>query len=104
MGQGQASLLYQRLVQTGRAVQASVSHSCRELACMMIFIVIQNPASGETLAEMEVAIRETMDEFAERGVSEDDLQKFKAQYEAGQVFGLQSVSGKVSMVMFINPS
>jgi zinc protease len=96
MGQGQASLLYQRLVQTGRAVQASVSHSCRELACMMIFIVIQNPASGETLAEMEVAIRETMDEFAERGVSEDDLQKFKAQYEAGQVFGLQSVSGKVS--------
>ncbi len=96
MGQGQASLLYQRLVQTGRAVQASVSHPCRELACAMMFIVIQNPASGETLAEMEVAIRETMDEFANREVSEDDLQKFKAEYESGRVFGLQSVSGKVS--------
>jgi len=96
MGQGKASLLYQRLVQTGRAVQASVSHPCKELACSMMFIVVQNPASGETLAEMELAIRETLDEFANREVSEDDLQKFKAGYEAGRVFGLQSVSGKVS--------
>ncbi len=96
MGQGQASLLYQRLVQTGRAVQANVSHRCRELACEMMFIVIQNPSSGETLAEMETAIRETLDEFAARGVSEDDLQKFKAQYESGRIFGLQSVAGKVS--------
>ena len=96
MGQGQASLLYQRLVQTGRAVQANVSHSCRELACEMMFIVIQNPASGETLTEMEVAVRETLEEFAGREVSEDDLQKFKAGYESGRVFGLQSVAGKVS--------
>ena len=96
MGQGQASLLYQRLVQTGRAVSASISHPCSELACSMMFIVIQNPASGETLAEMEVAIRETLDEFANREVSEDDLQKFKAGFESGRVFGLQSVSGKVS--------
>ncbi len=96
MGQGQASLLYQRLVQTGRAVQANVRHSCRELACEMMFIVIQNPGSGETLAEMEVAVRETMDEFAAREVSADDLQKFKADYESGRVFGLQSVRGKVS--------
>ena len=43
----------------------------------MMFIVIQNPASGETLTEMEAAIRETLDEFAGREVSEDDLQKFK---------------------------
>jgi zinc protease len=96
MGQGQASLIYQRLVQTGRAVQAYVQHRCRELACEMYFIVIQNPDSGETLAEMETAIRETMAEFAGRDVSEDDLQKFKAQYESQRVFGLQSVGGKVS--------
>ena len=96
MGQGKASLLYQRLVQTGRAVQAFVRHSCRELACEMYFIVIQNPGSGETLAEMEVAIRETIAEFAGREVSEDDLQKFKAQFESQRVFGLQSVGGKVS--------
>ncbi|WP_237060279.1 M16 family metallopeptidase [Microbulbifer sediminum] len=96
LGQGQDSMLYQRLVQTGRAVQASVSHSCKELACEMWFIVIQNPASGESLAEMEQAVRETLTEFAERGVTEDDLVKFKAGYESGRVFGLQSVAGKVS--------
>jgi len=96
LGGGQDSMLYQRLVQTGRAVQASVQHSCRELACEMFFIVIQNPSSGETLAEMEAAVRETIAEFADREVSEDDLQKFKAQYESSRVFGLESVSGKVS--------
>jgi len=96
MGQGKASLLYQRLVQTGRAVSASVRHSCSELSCEMMFIVIQNPSSGETLTEMEIAIRETMDEFSNREISEDDLQKFKASYESGRVFGLQSVHGKVS--------
>ncbi len=96
LGQGQDSMLYQSLVQTGRAVQASVSHACKELACEMWFIVIQNPASGETLAQMEEAVRETLVEFAERGVTEDDLVKFKAGYEAGRVFGLQSVAGKVS--------
>ncbi|WP_295802048.1 pitrilysin family protein [uncultured Microbulbifer sp.] len=96
LGRGQDSMLYQRLVQTGRAVQASVTHSCKELACEMWFIVIQNPASGESLAEMEQAVRDTLSEFAERGVTEDDLVKFKAGYESSRVFGLQSVSGKVS--------
>jgi len=96
MGQGKASLLYQRLVQTGRAVSAHISHACRELACEMAFIVVQNPASGETLAEMEAAVRETLHEFAGREVSDDDLQKFTAAFESGQVFGMQSVAGKVS--------
>ncbi|WP_066964242.1 pitrilysin family protein [Microbulbifer sp. Q7] len=96
LGQGQDSMLYQRLVQTGRAVQASVNHSCKELACEMWFIVIQNPASGESLAEMEQAVRDTLLEFAKRGVKEDDLLKFKAGYESNRVFGLQSVAGKVS--------
>ena len=100
LGQGKSSLLYQRLVQTGRAVSAYVSHSCRELACEMAFVVIQNPASGETLAEMEAAVRNTLHEFAERGVNEDDLQKFIAGFESQQIFGMQSVAGKVSNLAF----
>ena len=100
LGQGRASLLYQRLVQTGRAVSAHVSHACRELACEMAFIVIQNPASGETLAEMEAAIRETLVEFAGRDVTDDDLQKFTAGFESGRIFGMQSVSGKVGALVF----
>ncbi len=100
LGQGRASLLYQRLVQTGRAVSAHVSHACRELACEMAFIVVQNPASGETLKEMETAIRETLLEFAGRDITDDDLQKFAAQFEAGRIFGMQSVAGKVGALAF----
>jgi zinc protease len=100
LGQGKASLLYQHLVQSGRAVSAYVSHACRELACEMAFVVVQNPSSGETLAEMEAAVRETLREFAERGISADDLQKFTAGYESAQIFGMQSVSGKVSNLAF----
>jgi zinc protease len=100
LGEGRASLLYQRLVQSGRAVSAYVSHACRELACEMAFIVVQNPASGETLADMEMAVRETIAEFAENGLSEDDLVKFKAQMESGQIFSMQSVSGKVGALAF----
>jgi len=100
LGGGQASLLYQRLVQSGRAVSAYASHACRELACEMALVVIQNPASGETLAEMEQAIRETLAEFARSGASEDDLQKFKAEIESGQIFGLQSVAGKVGALAY----
>jgi len=100
LGQGRASLLYQRLVQSGRAVSAFVSHACRELACEMAFIVVQNPSSGETLAEMEAAVRETLHEFGERGVTDDDLQKFTAGFESGQIFGMQSVAGKVRNLAF----
>jgi zinc protease len=100
LGQGKASLLYQRLVQSGRAVSAFASHACRELACEMSFVVVQNPASGESLAEMESAIRETLQEFAERPVSTDDLEKFKAQFESGRIFSMQSVAGKVDALAY----
>jgi zinc protease len=100
IGQGRTSLLYQRLVQTGRAVQVVARHGCREIACEMSFIIIQNPSSGESLAEMELAIRETLREFSEQGLNQDDLDKFKAQIEAGQVFGMQSVGGKVNALAY----
>jgi len=100
LGQGKTSLLYQRLVESGRAVSAYASHSCRELACEMAFVVVQNPASGESLMQMEQAIRETLTEFSERGVSQDDLEKFKAQIESGRIFSMQSVAGKVSALAY----
>ena len=39
-------------------------------------------------------------EFAARGVNDDDLQKFIAGFESGQIFGMQSVAGKVSNLAF----
>jgi zinc protease len=98
LGGGKTSLLYKNLVKNQLAVQASVSHPCAELACTFNMLALPHPASGKTLADMEKIIRESLLEFETRGVKDDDLIKAKAEMEAGFVFGLQSVAGKVSQL------
>jgi len=98
LGGGKTSLLYKNLVKNQLAVQASVSHPCAELACTFNLYALPHPASGKSLADMEKVIRESLAEFEQRGVEDDDLIKAKAQMEAGFVFGLQSVRGKVSQL------
>ena len=98
LGGGQTSLLYKNLVKSQFAVQASVSHPCAELACTFNMYALPHPASGKSLADIEKIIRDTLVEFEKRGVEEDDLIKAKAQMEASFIFGLQSVSGKVSQL------
>ena len=98
LGGGKTSLLYKNLVKNQLAVQASVSHPCAELACTFNLLALPHPASGKTLADMENIIRDTLVEFETRGVEDDDLIKAKSSMEASFVFGLQSVSGKVSQL------
>ena len=98
LGGGKTSLFYKNLVKTQFAVQASVSHPCAELGCTFNMFALPHPASGKTLADLETIMRETLLEFEKRGVEPDDLAKTKAQMEARFIFGLQSVSGKVSQL------
>ncbi|BDA59557.1 peptidase M16 [Shewanella xiamenensis] len=96
LGGGKTSLVYKNLVKDGYAVQASVSQPCQELACQMSIYALSNPQKGVTLAELEQRILASINEFELRGVTDDDLQKVKVQFEADTIFGLQSVKGKVS--------
>jgi len=98
LGGGKTSLLYKNLVKNQLAVQASVSHPCAELSCTFNLLALPHPASGKSLADIEKIIRDTLIEFEQRGVEDDDLIKVKAQMEASFVFGLQSVAGKVSQL------
>ena len=98
LGGGKTSLLYKNLVKNQLAVQASVSHPCAELACTFNLFALPHPSAGKSLADIEKIIRNTLVEFEQRGVEEDDLIKAKAQMETGFVFGLQSVAGKVSQL------
>jgi len=98
LGGGKTSLLYKNLVKNQLAVQASVGHPCAELACTFTLLALPHPASGKTLADIEKVIRDSLVEFEERGVQDDDLAKVKASMEAGFIFGLQSVAGKVSQL------
>jgi len=96
LGAGRTSLLYKNLVRDGLAVQADAGHGCQELSCQFVLLALPNPASGATLADLERVMRESLDEFEERGVEEDDLIRMKMQIVSGTIFGLESVRGKVS--------
>ncbi len=94
LGGGKNSIFYQKFVKSQKALNASVSHPCSELDGRMSMMVVAYP--GTNLAEMEKQMREAILEFEQRGVTDEDLQKFKVGYEAGELFSLASVSGKAS--------
>ncbi len=96
LGQGRNSVLYQQLVKKQLAVQASASSQLSELAGEFSFTILPYP--GKSLADMEKLFRASLDSFEARGVTEDDLAKYKGGMEASIINGLQSVGGKVSQL------
>ncbi|MGJ8564627.1 MAG: M16 family metallopeptidase [Alphaproteobacteria bacterium] len=98
LGSGKTSLLYKNLEKDGLAVQTSAGHGCRELSCEFTLLALPNPAKGTTLAEIESKLRGSLTEFETRGVEDDDLTRVKAGIVSGMIYGLESVSGKVSQL------
>ncbi len=98
MGQGQTSLLYKNLQKPGLTVQANASHGCREIGCTFSMFTLANPAKVQKLSDIEATIRDSLTEFEGRGVLDDDLTRVKADIVSGLIYGLESVSGKVSQL------
>ncbi len=98
MGQGQTSLLYKNLQKPGLTVQTSAGHGCREIGCTFTMFTLANPARVKNLGDLEATIRESLVEFEGRGVLNDDLTRVKASIVSGLIYGLESVSGKVSQL------
>ncbi|NVJ65261.1 MAG: insulinase family protein, partial [Gammaproteobacteria bacterium] len=98
LGQGRTSLFYKNLDKEGLTVQSGVSHPCSELACTFNLFALPNPAKGKSLADLEKIMRNTFKEFEARGVQDDDLERVKAGMKSQLIYGLQSVSGKVSQL------
>ncbi|RYZ21013.1 MAG: insulinase family protein, partial [Chitinophagaceae bacterium] len=94
LGQGKNSVLYQNVVKKQLGLNATAFHSNSELAGEFEFDLV--PAPGKSLAEMEKLVREAFAEFEKRGVTDEDIAKFKGATESQMINGLQSVSGKVS--------
>jgi zinc protease len=95
-GGARSSVLYQTLVKPGSALSASASSQLSELAGEFSITVV--PTAGKTLAEMEKLVNDAYTEFEKRGVTDDDIEKFKSGYENRSINGLASVSGKVSQL------
>ena len=98
LGQGETSLLYKNMVKNGLAVQASAGHGCLELSCTFTIFALPNPASGKTLADLKKIARDSLAEFEQRGVFEDDLARVKMSIVSGMVYNLESVAGKVTQL------
>ncbi|MFL7023020.1 M16 family metallopeptidase [Enterovibrio norvegicus] len=96
LGQGRNSLLYQDLVKSGKVLSASAYQDCAELSCNFQLYVLAN--RGQDLTQVRKDVLKVLDAFKARGIKEDDLDQVKGSAEAGAVFGLQSVHGKVAQL------
>ncbi|MCD6063841.1 MAG: insulinase family protein [Flavipsychrobacter sp.] len=90
------SIIYQQLVKTQQAVNAFAMHPTSELAGEFVFSI--TPFPGKKLSDMDQAVREALATFEKRGVTDEDIEKFRNAREAEMIMGLGSVSGKVSQL------
>lgn len=100
IGTGETSLLYKNMVKNQLAVRADASHFCTELACTLNILALPNPTAGKTLADLEQIARDSLLELETRGVTDDDLERVKMSIVSNMIYGLESVSGKVSQLAY----
>ncbi|HMG67667.1 MAG TPA: pitrilysin family protein [Chitinophagaceae bacterium] len=96
LGRGKNSVLYQQMVKKQLALQANASSQLSELSGEFFIQLV--PLPGKSLGMMDTLFRASLDSFEKRGVTDDDITKFKGSVEAQQINGLQSVAGKVSQL------
>ncbi|RYY55696.1 MAG: insulinase family protein [Chitinophagaceae bacterium] len=96
LGQGNNSILYQQLTKKQLAINASCFSGLQELSGSFTFQIV--PFPGKTLASMYYLLDNALDSFEARGVTDDDIAKFKGGYESQMINSLQSVAGKVSQL------
>ena len=75
IGQGKNSVLYQQLVKTQKALNANASSNLSELGGVFSFQVIPYP--GKSLAGMDSLVKEALLSFEQRGVTDEDIIRFK---------------------------
>ena len=100
LGQGKNSILYQQMVKPQKALSAMGFSRYSELSGEFIFQL--TPYPGNSLAAMDSLFKESLMAFEKRGVTDEDIEKFKGGIEAQYINGLQSVAGKVSQLAAFN--
>ena len=96
MGQGKNSVFYQEIVKTQKALNASAFQNNSELAGY--FQLSITPLPSTSLTDSKKLIDDAIKAFEKRGVTDEDITKFKGSFESRYINGLQSVAGKVSQL------
>ncbi|KJG16142.1 M16 family metallopeptidase [Photobacterium angustum] len=98
IGSGTNSLLYQKLVKTGKAVDAGAFQDCAELACTMYVYAMAPSGDKGHLDVLRKDVMSIINSIDKQGIKKAQLDEIKGSVEASAIYGLQSVSGKVSQL------
>ncbi|MFN8334535.1 MAG: pitrilysin family protein [Cyclobacteriaceae bacterium] len=96
LGQGKNSVFYQEITKNQKALSVSAFNGGSELAGQ--FTISLTPAPGTSLADSKKLVDDAIKVFEARGVTDEDIEKFKGAFESQFINRLQSVSGKVSQL------
>jgi zinc protease len=89
---GHGSPLYKGFIESKKAVSANAFQYTRELAGQFQIVIRAN--AGASLAETEKDLKNILAEWEKKGITDDDLAKFKAQYQSNLYNQLSTVQGK----------
>jgi zinc protease len=98
LGQGKNSIFYQEIIKGQNALAASAFSSNSELSGTFRLSLTPNP--NGSLEAGKKLIEDALKAFEARGVTDEDIEKFKGSFESQYVNRLQSVSGKVSQLAY----
>ena len=96
LGRGKDSYFYKNLDKKQIAVNSIMYQSNTELSGELVVSII--PFKGKQLSDIEKAVQDIFADFEKNGVTDDDIEKFRNSREAETIYGLESVSGKVSQL------
>lgn len=88
----QGSPLYKAFIESKKAVSAQTYQYSRELAGQFQIVIRANSTSSLTEIEKELAT--VLAEWEKKGVTDDDILKFKAQFQSSLYNQLSTVQGK----------
>lgn len=91
-----SSVFYQNFVKSQMAMSANTGHPTAELAGSFDITIRTFP--DKTLAQMDSLVRYSLLQFEKVGVTDEDIQKFKAGFETQMINSLSSVQGKGAML------
>lgn len=102
MGSGNNSIFYKNFVKSKLAINANVYHQSSELAgefTLSFFCYPPEDFNMEKLfSDIDAKVKGTIDEFEKTGITDEALQRAKAEVESGQYNSLSSVFGKGSTI------
>jgi len=102
MGGGNNSLFYKNFVKDKLAVQAAVQHKSDELSGEFSVIILAYPPDDFNLeklfSDIDAKVKTTIDEFEKVGITDEALQRAKAQMESNAYNGLSTAIGTNSII------